>query len=115
MDIYGSAMTNIQTTTHSHTLQERVGRTQPQQCAGTQMSNPQALLETGWLNMAERGRLVKQSSKYTCHWLQRGWGGPLAEHSALFYGFSSLYGKCLTNLLIQGKCMANSQSNMTLA
>lgn len=67
----------------------------------------------GWLNMAER--LVKQSSKYTCHWLQRGWGGPLAEHYALFYGFSSLYGKCLTNLLIQGKCMANSQSNMTLA
>lgn len=65
--------------------------------------------------MAERGRLVKQSSNYTCHWLQRGWGGPLSEHSALFYGFISLYSKCLTSLLIQGKCMANSQSNMTLA
>lgn len=53
MDIYRSAMTNIQTTTHSYTLQERVGSTQPWQCAGTQMSNLQALLETGWLNMAE--------------------------------------------------------------
>lgn len=84
-------MTNIQATTHSHTLQERVGRTQPQQYAGTQMHNLQALLETGWLNMAERGRLVKQSSKYTCHWLQRGWGGPLPVHCALIYGFSSLY------------------------
>lgn len=113
MDIYGSAMSHIQATTHSHTLQERVGRTQLLQYAGTQTSNPQALLGMGWLNTADR--LVKKSSKYTCHWLQRGWGGPLPEHYALSYGFSSLYGKCLTNSLIQGKCMANSQSNMTLA